>query len=84
MLVMERRVWTDERIDERMTAIETTFARIFEELAAIRSEFRSEIGGLRTDLSAWQGQIAQIGWALVGTLGAALVAGLVALVIALA
>jgi hypothetical protein len=76
---MERHAWTDERIDERMTAIETTFARIFEELA----EIRSDIGGLRADLSAWQRQIAQIGWALVGTLSAALVAALVAVAIAL-
>jgi hypothetical protein len=59
---MPRTAPTDERLDERMSAMDATFQRIFDELAAIREEIR----GLRADVLACQRQIAQIGWALAG------------------
>lgn len=71
---MERTSWPDERIDERMNAIDTTFERLHTDLGGIRDEIR----GLRDDISASQRQIAQIGWALAG----ALIASMVALIIA--
>jgi hypothetical protein len=95
---MERRAWSDERIDERMTAIDATFARmdktqdaLLAEMRGLRAEVREEIRGLRADvgeefravrgdLSGLQRQLAQIGWAMVGTLTVALVALVVALI----
>ena len=50
------------------------------ELRELRTEMHQEFSLMRQDLSAMQRQIAQIGWALVGTL----IAALTALVIALA
>jgi hypothetical protein len=95
---MGRSHWTDERIDERMTAIDATFARmdktqdaLLAEMRGLRGEVREEIRGLRADLSeefqavrgdisGLQRQLAQIGWAMVGTLTVAMVALVVALV----
>jgi hypothetical protein len=54
---MDRTTWTDERLDERMAAIDDTSERIFTELAGIREdmrsfriEFKSEIGELRAEV----------------------------------
>jgi hypothetical protein len=56
-----------------------------EEIHALREDTRQEFRDLRqdfrelrADFSAWQRQIAQIGWALVGTLMAAIVALVIA------
>lgn len=43
---MERARWTDERLDARMSAIDTTFERVFEEMRAERQEFRAEMRAL--------------------------------------
>jgi chromosome segregation ATPase len=40
---VERARWTDERLDDRMSAIDTTFERVFEEMRAERQEFRAEM-----------------------------------------
>ena len=49
--------WTDERHDDRMTVIDTTFDRVFEELRAgraemlaERAEFRAEMREMRAEL----------------------------------
>jgi hypothetical protein len=68
--------WTDERLDERMAAIDQTFERIFEELALIRGE----IGALRADFAQLQDRLIQIGFGLV----LALIAAIVTIVLALA
>lgn len=58
---MERVRWTDERLDDRMTGIDTTFDRVFEELRtgraetlaemrAERAEFRAEMRAMRAGL----------------------------------
>ena len=60
---MERTVWTDERLDERMKAIDETFEQIFIELRALRAEMTK----LRTDVTAI---MATLSIALVGVLGA--------------
>ena len=82
---MEGARWTDARIDERMNAIDDKFDRLFDELhtlreemragfAELRSELGGEIGGLRSDLSAFQRQVTLIVAAfavgLLGVLGA--------------
>ena len=43
---MERARWTDERLDDRMSAIDTTFEHVFEEMRAERQEFRAEMRAL--------------------------------------
>ena len=43
---MERARWTDERLDDRMSAIDTTFERVLEEMRAERQEFRAEMRAL--------------------------------------
>jgi uncharacterized coiled-coil DUF342 family protein len=49
---VERGGWTDERLDDRMTAIDTTFDRVFEELRAERSETCAEMRAERAELRA--------------------------------
>jgi hypothetical protein len=58
---MERGTWTDERIDERMTAIDGTFDRAFDELKALRADMHDEFRAVRSDISEIQRQLAQIG-----------------------
>ena len=42
--------WTDERLDDRMSAIDTTFDRVFEEMRAERTDFRAEMRAERAEL----------------------------------
>ena len=75
---MERTVWTDERLDDLATTLDRSFNLLREEMVDVRHEIRS----LRDDLSTWQRQIAQIGWALATALATALVAAVVAVLVA--
>jgi DNA anti-recombination protein RmuC len=72
---MERTAWTDERLDERMTAVDHTFDRLHDDLGGIRDELR----GLRGDFSRLQGRLVQIGSGLVGGLVTAMIALIIAL-----
>jgi chromosome segregation ATPase len=54
---MERTGWTDERLDEKMAAIDHTFDRIDDDLGDLRSEmrelrreFREEMRAMRLEL----------------------------------
>jgi hypothetical protein len=47
---VERTRWTDERLDDRMSAIDTSFERVFEELRAERAEMRAEMRAERAEL----------------------------------
>jgi predicted RNase H-like nuclease (RuvC/YqgF family) len=49
---VERARWTDERLDDRMSAIDTTFERVFEEMRAERHEFRAEMRTFRVEVRA--------------------------------
>jgi hypothetical protein len=78
---MDRTEWTDERLDERMTAIDQTFERIFDELGGIRDDIRGlrgEISSLRGDIASVQDRLIQIGFGLAGVLITALIALVVA------
>jgi predicted phage gp36 major capsid-like protein len=77
---MERSAWTDERLDDLAASIDQRFTLLHEEVRALRTEMHDEFRELRGDLSAWQRQIAQIGWALV----VALIGAIVALIVAVA
>jgi hypothetical protein len=67
---MGRLRWTDQRIDERMTAMDEKFERQFDELRALREEMRAGFAELRADLSAFQRQVTFIvGGFAVGLLG---------------
>jgi hypothetical protein len=71
---MERTKWTDERIDERMAAIDQRFDReseairdlgreirdLRDEMRSGFSELRAEIAGCRADLWAFQKQVLPI------------------------
>jgi hypothetical protein len=59
-VTMERSAWTDERIDDRMTAIDANFDRLFAELRELRIEIRTEIAGIRHDLAEFQRQVTRI------------------------
>lgn len=59
-----------------MSAIDTTFERLHDDLGGIRDE----IVGLRGDFSSLQDRLVQIGFGLVGVLVAALIALIVAIV----
>ena len=54
---MERAKWTDERLDDRMSAIDTGFERVFEELRAQRVELRGE---LRAGFVTLNGRVDQL------------------------
>ena len=58
---MERVSWTDERLNDRMSAIDTSFERVFDEMRAerarmsaedqsLRAEVRAEMSALRTEM----------------------------------
>ncbi len=68
---MDRTAWTDERLDDRMTAIDATFKRIFSEPHLIRAEMTE----LRAEVTRFQRHMtlihAGLAAALVGVLAAA-------------
>lgn len=83
---MKRSDWTDERLDEKMGAIDSTFEMLRDEMhglrqemRGLRSDFSSEMRDLRSDFTALQTTLVQIGFGLVGVLLAAMVALIVAL-----
>ena len=49
---MERAAWSDQRLDEKMSAIDTTFASLFEEMRAERAEVRGDMRAQRDELVA--------------------------------
>jgi hypothetical protein len=82
---VERARWTDERHDDRMSVIDTTFDRVFEELRAERAEFRAEMrtwraetrvemGVLNERLSQLDERLSRIGFRAAGILAAGLIA----------
>ena len=74
---MERSAWADERLDDLAATLDTTARMLREEIAGLRTDMQEEFRALRGDLSAWQRQIVQIGWAL----AIALIGTVVALII---
>ncbi len=77
---MERGAWPDERIGEKMSAIDHTFDLLHQDISEMRREITEELRGLRSDFSDLQGRLVQIGFGLVGVLITAMVALVVALV----
>ena len=71
---MERARWTDERLDDRMTAIDTTFDRVFEEMRAERQELRAEIQQVDERLRQLDERLGRIGFRATGLLAAGLIA----------
>jgi hypothetical protein len=49
---MERKAWTDERLDREMSAIDTKFERVIGETRAGRTELRAEIRAVRAEMHA--------------------------------
>jgi len=49
---MERVRWTDERIDERMAAMDEKFDRQFDELRLLRQDMHGGFAELRTEMRA--------------------------------
>jgi hypothetical protein len=56
---VERAKWTDERIDDRMSAIDTSFERTFEEMRAERQAFRVEMRAFRAEIRADFGALSE-------------------------
>jgi hypothetical protein len=54
---MERVKWTDDLIDERMTAIDEKFDRQLEETRALREEVRSGFSDVRAGFSELRGEM---------------------------
>jgi hypothetical protein len=76
---IERSAWPDERIDDLAATLDTNIGQVRDEIQGLRQELREDFNALRAYLSAGQRQIAQIGWALAGTLIAAMVALIISL-----
>lgn len=62
-----------------MHAIDSTFDMLRTEIQGLRDDNREQFAALRSDFSALQRQLTQIGFGLVGVLTAAMVALIVAL-----
>ena len=73
---MERATWTDERIDEKMKAIDTTFDDIRSELAELRAEMRAGFAELRAGIFSLHRQLTYV--AVTFGLGALGLAGVLA------
>jgi hypothetical protein len=71
---VERARWTDERLDDRMTAIDTTFDRVFEEMRAERQELRAEIHQLDERLRQLDERLGRIAFRAAGILATGLIA----------
>ena len=71
---MERARWTDERLDDRMSAIDTSFERVFEEMRAERQELRAEIHQVDERLRQLDERLGRIGFRAAGILAAGLIA----------
>jgi hypothetical protein len=82
---VERARWSDERLDDRMSAIDTSFERVFEELRAERVEMRAERADLRAEVRAMRAELnerltrlderlSQLGFRAAGILAAGLIA----------
>jgi uncharacterized caspase-like protein len=71
---VERARWTDERLDDRMSAIDTTFERVFEEMRAERQELRAEIHQVDERLRQLDERLGRIGFRAAGILAAGLIA----------
>lgn len=69
-VTVERRAWTDERLDDLANRMDAGFARVDADIRELRAELRAEIGGLRLALLRVGGGI-MIG--LVGVIAAILV-----------
>jgi uncharacterized coiled-coil DUF342 family protein len=51
-VMMPRERWTDERLDELNKKVDDGFARVENDIRELRSEMKSEIGGLRSELKS--------------------------------
>jgi len=76
---MKRSAWTDERIGDKIGAIDSTFYMLRDEIQGLREDNRQQFAALRADFSSLQRQLAQVGFGMVGVLIAAMVALIVAL-----
>ena len=70
---MERARWTDERLDERMAAIDQTFQRIDVSLRDLGEEMRAMRSDLTAEIRAINQRLTQIGFGLAGILAAGLI-----------
>lgn len=70
---MERARWTDERLDDHMTAIDSTLERVFEELRAERQELRAEIHHVDDRLRQLDERLGRIGFWASGILATGLI-----------
>jgi cell division protein ZapA (FtsZ GTPase activity inhibitor) len=71
---VERARWTDERLDDRMSAIDTTFERVFQEMRAERQELRERIDQVDERLRRLDERLGRIGFRAAGILAAGLIA----------
>ena len=63
---MERSAWTDERLDDKMNAIDNAFDRSFAEMRTSRAELREEMAELRAEMRAGFAEM-RVGFAEVRT-----------------
>ena len=54
---MERLRWPDERLDERMAAIDKGFDRQFEELRVLREDMRAGFAALRVEIECVRAEV---------------------------
>lgn len=68
MIPRDRESWNDDRLDDLKQTVDEGFKEMREEFRAMRSELKEEMGAIRSDISATNRVVAQVSWAMCGTM----------------
>jgi hypothetical protein len=68
MLPRDKESWNDTRLDDLKGTVDEGFKEMREEFRAVRSEFKGEMGAIRSEISATNRLLAQVSWAMCGTM----------------
>lgn len=68
MVPRDKESWTDDRLDDLKQTVDEGFKDMREEFRAQRVEFKEEMGALRSENAATNRVIAQVSWAMCGTM----------------
>jgi CHASE3 domain sensor protein len=68
MVPRDKESWTDDRLDDLKQTVDEGFKEMREEFRAMRSELKEETGAIRSDISATNRMVAQVSWAMCGTM----------------
>lgn len=65
---MQRKMWTDERLDDLSRRVDQGFRRVDRDIHDLRAEMRSEFGSVRSEISELRSLIYRFGGGLFATI----------------